>query len=63
MNGGSTELQNFALAHAQLGQWISRPFRFLAIGFDAYSTTAGVIVLHFELELKQSKNLVTSFWI
>ncbi len=29
----------------------------------AYFTTVGVIVLHFELELKQSKNLVLSLWI
>ncbi len=63
MNGGNTTLQNFALAHAQFGQWTSQPFRFLAVGFGAYFTTAGVIVLHFELELKQSKDLVPSLWI
>ena len=63
MNGGSTTLQSFALAHAQLGQWTSRPFRFLVVGFDAFFTTTGVIALHFELELKQSKDLVPSLWI
>jgi hypothetical protein len=29
----------------------------------AFFTTVGVIVLRFELELKQSKNLVLSLWI
>jgi|CXWL01.1.fsa_nt_gi hypothetical protein len=63
MNGRSTQLQSFALAHTHLGQRTNRPFRFLAVGFGAYFTTAGVIVLHFELELKQSKDLVPSLWI